>query len=166
MCSELNSSSGAAGATGIFMRQLVQHNWLAVRVDDDIHSARLLRRTFAEFDSTLPKWLGGASRGQRLLADRFKAHRKDWPTLVIVDLKASSAATLDFIAAIKPMAQASGAMIVAMVPTLDRPVREALLSAGAAAVFLRQGELAPYRQEIADIVSFWARNQRLDAVGT
>ena len=57
-------------------------------------------------------------------------------------------------------------VVVAMAPTLDRVVRDALLDAGADAVFERQADLQAYRSEAASIVSFWVRNQRLDAVGT
>ena len=53
-----------------------------------------------------------------------------------------------------------------MAPTLDRTTRENLLDAGADAVFERHAELQAYRAEAAAIVSFWVRNQRLDAVGT
>jgi hypothetical protein len=53
-----------------------------------------------------------------------------------------------------------------MAPSLDRNVRNGLLDAGAAAVFERHGELNAYRREAANIVGFWVRNQRLDAVGT
>jgi DNA-binding NarL/FixJ family response regulator len=148
------------------MRQTAQQNWLAVLVDDDIHSARMLVRTFAEFEPGLPKWLGGASRGQRLLQTRFKAERGNWPALVIVDLKSTSTSTANFIASIRPMAQACGAIIVAIAPSIEKPVRDVLHAAGAAAVFQRWDELELYRQEVADIISFWVRNQHLDAVGT
>ena len=53
-----------------------------------------------------------------------------------------------------------------MSPTLDRETRNGLLDAGASAVFERHGELNAYRREAANIVGFWVRSQRLDAVGT
>ena len=58
-----------------------------------------------------------------------------------------------------------GVPVVVMAHTLDQASRESLHEAGAAAVFFRQAELDAYRREAASIVSFWARNQRLDAVG-
>ena len=57
-------------------------------------------------------------------------------------------------------------LVVAMAPSLDREVRNGLLDAGAAAVFERHAELNAYRREAANIVGFWVRSQRLDAVGT
>jgi hypothetical protein len=41
----------------------------------------------------------------------------------------------------------------------------AYYEAGAAAVFFRQPEVDAYRRELDGIENFWARNQRLDAVG-
>jgi hypothetical protein len=52
-----------------------------------------------------------------------------------------------------------------MVPPTDRSGREEYYEAGADAVFFRQPELDAYRREMAGIISFWARTQRLDAVG-
>ncbi len=51
-------------------------------------------------------------------------------------------------------------------PDLERETREALSVAGADAVFERQADIDSYRREAAAIVSFWVRNQHLDAVGT
>lgn len=148
------------------MLEFVQMSWPAVLVDDDVHSARLLVRTFSEREPNLPKWLGDARRGLRVLTRQFDEDRANWPNLIIVDLKVNSSATLDFIASIAPMANACGSLVVAFSFTLDRPVRDALHAAGAAAVFERYGDLAAYRKEVSDIINFWARNQRLDLVGT
>ena len=84
--------------------------------------------------------------------------------MAIIDLKASSTASRDFI--IQMRRKAPGLLVIAMAPTLDRETRNALLDAGAAAVFERHGELNAYRREVASIVGFWVRSQRLDAVGT
>ena len=40
-----------------------------------------------------------------------------------------------------------------------------LLDAGASAVFERHSDISLYRREAGNIVAFWVRNQRLDAVG-
>ncbi|HTM79163.1 MAG TPA: hypothetical protein VL133_16235, partial [Devosia sp.] len=55
--------------------------------------------------------------------------------------------------------------VVVMAPQLERAAAEALHDAGAAAVFTRHAERDAYRREAANIISFWARSQRLDAVG-
>jgi hypothetical protein len=52
-----------------------------------------------------------------------------------------------------------------MVPPASQSQVDALREAGAASVFIRHAELDAYRREAASIISFWARNQRLDAVG-
>ena len=84
--------------------------------------------------------------------------------MAIVDLKSSSTATRDFIAALKH--KVPQLLVVAMAPSLDRDVRNVLLDAGASAVFERHSDISLYRREAANIVAFWVRNQRLDAVGT
>ena len=89
----------------------------------------------------------------------------EWPSLLIVDLKAHSGANLEFVSSIQALARQKGLAVVVMTSPLDRPDRDALQQAGASAVFFRHAELDAYRREAAGIVSFWARSQRLDAVG-
>lgn len=134
-------------------------------IDDDEHSAHLLTRMLLAHGSPDVRWLGGASEGRAQLQAVLNDPAADWPSLLIVDLKAHSSANLEFLAATRPMAHQKGVPVVVMAPPLDRAGREALHHAGASAVFFRQGELDAYRREAAGIVSFWARNQRLDAVG-
>ena len=132
-------------------------------VDDDFHSARLLTRMLTAH---------GAPRVERMsdpaaALDSLVALAAASPSsgcLVVVDLKSFSSASQDFIARLKH--QAPGLLVVAMAPSLDRNIRNALLDAGAAAVFERHGELDAYRREAANIVGYWVRSQRLDAVGT
>jgi DNA-binding NtrC family response regulator len=133
-------------------------------VDDDYHSARLMTRMIAAHDGPSVTRFGDAR--EALVSLMAIA---DHPTIgsqcmVLADLKSSSSATLDFVLALKQ--NAPRLLVVAMAPTLDREVRNALIDAGAAAVFERQADLNLYRREAASIVSFWARSQRLDAVGT
>lgn len=135
-----------------------------VLVDDDYHSARLMTRMLA---------VHGEGRVVRF-ADSQAAHTAlaaiaDYPPMngqcmVLVDLKASSTASRDFIAMVKQYAPRL--LVVAMASSLDREVRSELIDAGATAVFQRQADLGLYRREAESIVSFWARSQRLDAVGT
>mgnify|MGYP002663440898 CR=1 FL=1 len=84
---------------------------------------------------------------------------------LIVDIKSHSGGNLEFVASIQSLSRQKGLPVVVMAPTLAREGRQALLDAGASAVFFRQAELDAYRREAAGIVSFWARSQRLDAVG-
>lgn len=134
-------------------------------VDDDQHSAHLLTRMLLAHGAPEIQWYGDASSGRLMLANVLANPTADWPGLLIVDLKAHSEANLEFIGSIQALARQKGVPVVVMVPPLDRQGREALLEAGASAVFFRHAELDAYRREAAGIVSFWARNQRLDAVG-
>eukprot|EP01036_Dinobryon_divergens_P048911 gene48910-65583_t len=77
----------------------------------------------------------------------------DEPLFVIADLKQSSVATRDFVAALK--ATAPRVTVVAMAPSLQKSVRDCLLEAGAAAVFERHADVNLYRREAASIIAFW-----------
>lgn len=88
------------------------------------------------------------------------------PELVVVDLKASSQATREFILGLRQLEGTADLIVVAMAPDLDKDIRDELIDAGADAVFQRHADLDTFRREIAGIVSFWVRNQRLHAIGT
>ena len=134
-----------------------------VLVDDDFHSARLLTRMLvAHGGPHVDRFSDPHSALESLAAVDVLPGAAQ--TMVVVDLKASSTATQDFIVRLKHDAPAL--VIVAMSPRLDRETRNRLLDAGAAAVFERHGDLDAYRREAANIVGFWVRSQRLDAVGT
>jgi len=132
-------------------------------VDDDFHSARLMTRMLAAHGGPHVERLSDPETAAETLA-ATGAVPSDGQCMVVVDLKSSSNATRDFVQRLK--VQAPHLLVVAMAPTLDREVRNSLLDAGAAAVFERHGELNAYRREAANIVGFWVRSQRLDAVGT
>ncbi len=135
-------------------------------VDDDAHSARLLTRMLLAHGAPSIQWIESSAEGLSQIKGLLAEHGKHLPGLVIVDLKSSSTAAIEFIAEIAGLERSRGLVIVAMAPTLDRSTRDSLLDAGADAVFERHADLASYRAEAAAIVSFWVRNQRLDAVGT
>jgi CheY-like chemotaxis protein len=135
-------------------------------VDDDSHSARLMIRMLLAHGAPSVSWLNGESLATAEIHRLLEDDRAVTPGLVVVDLKASSSATLDFIAKLRGMRDGDTLLIAAIAPTLDREPREALLSAGADAVFERHADINSYRREAAAIVSFWVRNQHLDAVGT
>jgi DNA-binding response OmpR family regulator len=134
-------------------------------IDDDQHSAHLLTRMLLAHGSPDVHSYGNAMDGAARLHAVLSDVNANWPSLLIVDLKSHSGANLEFISSIQHLARQKGVPVVVMAPTLDREGRQALLDAGASAVFFRQAELDAYRREAAGIVSFWARNQRLDAVG-
>jgi DNA-binding response OmpR family regulator len=135
-------------------------------VDDDSHSARLLLRHLGDAGALRFRWLGDARRALRTLMTPAAGNGATWPEILIVDLKTRSSATRDFIAHVRMAAHEAGTMIVAFAPSLDRTTRESLLEAGAAAVFERHPDPAAYRREAESLISFWARHQRLDRVGT
>ena len=135
-------------------------------VDDDAHSARLLTRMLLAHGAPSIQWVESSAEGLSQIKGLLAEPGKHLPGLVIVDLKSSSTAASEFIAEIAGLEGSRSLVIVAMAPNSDRATRDALLDAGADAVFVRHAELAAYRAEAAAIVSFWVRNQRLDAVGT
>lgn len=137
-----------------------------VLVDDDSHSARLMIRMLLAHGAPSVSWLDNEAVATAELGQLLNNSRATLPGLVIVDLKSSSTATADFIAKLRGMKDGPALLIAAMSSTLDREVREVLLNAGADAVFERQANIDFYRREAAAIVSFWVRNQRLEAVGT
>ena len=131
-------------------------------VDDDFHSARLMMRMLSAHGGPHVEHMGDPEAAADALVAIGQASQA--PCMVVVDLKSSSTASRDFIHRLK--GRAPGLLVVAMAPSLDRDTRNALLDAGAAAVFERHSELGAYRREAANIVGFWVRSQRLDAVGT
>ncbi|MHA6297346.1 response regulator [Devosia sp. CAU 1758] len=134
-------------------------------IDDDGHSAHLLTRMLLAHGAPEVRHFSSTASGEAFLAATLADTSREWPGMVIVDLKAHSGANLEFIARNQALLRQKGIPIAVMTQTTDRVGRQALHEAGAAAVFFRQAELDAYRHEAAAIVSFWARNQRLDAVG-
>jgi CheY-like chemotaxis protein len=135
-------------------------------VDDDPHSARLMIRMLLAHGAPSVSWLPEVDAATAEFTSLMDMPRARLPGLVIVDLKASSAATADFVAMLRSHPAGRCLRIVAMAASLERDVRDALLASGADAVFERRADLDAYRQEAASIVGFWVRHQRLDAVGT
>ena len=135
-------------------------------VDDDAHSARLLTRMLLAHGAPSIQWVEDSANGLSQIKGLLAEPGKHLPGLVIVDLKATSTAASEFIAEIAGLERSRSLVIAAMAPNLDRTTRDSLLDAGADAVFERHADLQAYRAEAAAIVSFWVRNQRLDAVGT
>lgn len=135
-------------------------------VDDDAHSARLMIRTLLANGAPSVNWLEGEALASAELGKLLDDKRAARPELVFVDLKSSSAATAEFIRALRARPDSKGLLVAAMAPPQDRDTRQALLAAGADAVFERHGDIDLYRRESAAIVSFWVRSQHLEAVGT
>lgn len=147
------------------MNNYVDHLPFVALVDDDPHSAQLLTRMLVAHGAPEIEHHASAAAGLQALVEVLNNPAANWPGLVVVDLKAHSRANLEFMTAIQPLLRQKGVNAVVMTQDLDRQARVSLLAAGAAAVFIRHAERDAYRREAADIVSFWARSQRLDAVG-
>lgn len=135
-------------------------------VDDDSHSARLMIRMLLAHGAPSVSWLNGEALATAELGALLEDDRAPLPGLVIVDLKGSSGATRDLVAKLRGMRDGRSLLIAAIAPSLERDVRDVLLNAGADAVFERHADINFFRREAAAIVSFWVRNQHLDAVGT
>jgi len=134
-------------------------------IDDDAHSSYLLSRMLRAEQAPPVRYLGGATEGEVAMTVTLADVSADWPDLLIIDLKSHSGANLEFLHRNNTLLRQKGIPVAVMTPPSDREARETLHRAGASAVFFRQSELDAYRHEAAAIVSFWARNQRLDAVG-
>jgi len=133
-------------------------------VDDDEHSAHLMIRMLTAHGAPAIEWQSSTAQAlSRLRTVLASAH--DLPGLVIVDIKAHSGANLEFVASIATALRMAGVPMATMMPTFDGPTQAALRLAGVGGIFYRQADRDDYRREAASIVSFWARQQRLDAVG-
>ncbi|MEO5807768.1 hypothetical protein [Devosia sp.] len=134
-------------------------------IDDDAFSAQLLTRMLLAAGAPQVTWLGGRDDGKAKLDDLLATPGATSGTMLIVDLKASSLATQEFVASIAAAAGDLDLPIVAMAQADDRETRSALYRAGAAGVFVRHADRDAYRLQAAEIVSFWARIRRPAAVG-
>ncbi|HTN61274.1 MAG TPA: hypothetical protein VL147_06915 [Devosia sp.] len=147
------------------MSPVVDNTPYVALIDDDAHSARLLARMLQAHGSPRIESFTGSDDAFTRLLPLLAPTSRALPTLIIVDLKAHSGANLEFVTAFVPNIGRLDIPLVVMAQRFDRDVAAALYDAGAAAVFTRHAELDAYRREAANIVSFWARSQRLDAVG-
>lgn len=133
-------------------------------IDDDHHSAHLLTRMLAAHDAPAIRHFDTAVAGETALAAILADHQATWPGLVIIDLKAHSDANFDFAARHQAMLRQKGVPLAVMSAPLNQTDRQRLHDAGVTTIFIRQPELDAYRREAAAIVSFWTRQQRLDAI--
>lgn len=147
------------------MNGFVENPPFVALIDDDQHSAQLLTRMLLAHGAPAIHWYGGAGNALPRLLEELGNPRASWPGLMIVDLKAHSQANVEFLGSVRHLLRQSGVLAVAMVQPAEQSQRESLLAAGATAIFNRHAELTAYRREAASLVSFWARGQRLEAVG-
>ena len=134
-------------------------------IDDDGHSAHLLTRMLLAHGAPDVRHFNLPTAGEAFLTATLADANREWPGLVIVDLKAHSGANLEFVIRNQALLRQKGIPLAVMTQPMDRAGCEALREAGASVVFFRQADLDAYRHEAAAMVSFWARYQRLDAVG-
>lgn len=147
------------------MLEAVDETPFIALVDDDAHSADLLIRALTAQGAPRVRPLFGDAEGIESLLAVIGDVDNTWPDIVIIDLKAHSGANADFLARYHPLLRQKGIPVVVMTAPTGGAGRQALLEAGASAVFFRQAEREAYVNEATAIVSFWARQQRLDAVG-
>lgn len=142
-----------------------RHEGYIALVDDDAHSARLLSRALEAAGVADVCHLGGAEFGGALLGRILSRIDGAWPGLVVVDLKADSAANGAFVRRHQALLRQRGVALLVMINRHDQQARADLLDAGAAGVFYRQADREAYRREVHGILEFQARHARLDAVG-
>lgn len=133
-------------------------------VDDDPHSARLLRRTLGALCDEAINWIDIADHGLSQIKTVLSGPDIGLFTMIVVDLKGSSRATAEFVARIP--SQRRGIPVAAMAFEDGPDAAGSLLRAGADAVFVRRGDLLAYREEASALVEFQRRWSHLDAVGT
>ena len=134
-------------------------------IDDDGHSARLFMRVLAANDGPSVRHYSDDEEAVEDLGQVLSDPQSHWPELLVVDLKGHSQANLEFIRRHQAWLHQKGVALLVMVPPTNRAGRMVYLEAGATAVFFRQSEADAYRHELAGIANFWARTERLDAVG-
>lgn len=134
-------------------------------IDDDAHSARFLLGMLAKCGGPGALHLGDEDEGLAALKRCLEDSAEHRPELLVVDIKSHSGAIRDFATRHGDWLRRNGVQLAVMVPPTDRLGRDEYYKAGADAVFFRQPDLDAYRREVAGIISFWARTQRLDAVG-
>jgi len=133
-------------------------------IDDDDHSSRLLGRALLAAGAPSVAWVGDADNGVERLG-ALVAQGQALPDLVVVDLKRSSTATLQFIRDAADIRARTGLMMAAMAISGERSLRDQFLAAGAVAVFVRHADREAYREEAAGIVGFWAKAREPQAIG-
>ncbi|UYO01067.1 MAG: response regulator transcription factor [Devosia sp.] len=150
---------------GVALLEAVDETPFIALVDDDAHSANLLIRALTAQGAPRVRPLFGDAEGIESLLAMIGDVENTWPDIVVIDLKAHSGANADFLAQYHPLLRQKGIPVAVMAAPTGRDGRQDLLDSGASAVFFRQAEREAYLNEAAAIVSFWARQQRLDAVG-
>jgi CheY-like chemotaxis protein len=131
---------------------------LFLLIDDDEHSAYFFNKTTRALDKDVGvEWIADCAGAEAMVGGLAIHPGRDRPDLIIVDLKANSQATANFIARIRKPAAALGVPIVAMAISLERTVRETMLQRGAAAVFERSPDLQTYRGEVQAIIDLAIR---------
>ncbi len=135
-------------------------------VDDDETSATKLISMLLAHGAPSVSLQHDKTRYLKELKALLTHHDDTLPSMIIVDFKGFPAAAAAFVSSIRALPGAQSLLIAAMADDLSRPVRDVLLNAGANAVFARQSTTDGFRCEAAELVSFWVRNQRLEAVGT
>lgn len=134
-------------------------------VDDDPHSAALLTRTLLAHGAPRVDWLGDAEASLFPLTAALCGQGSRRPGMIVVDLKSSSGASAEFLRSIQPLAHRCDVPAVAVAQPDNRAQLDLLEDCGASAVFFRHADPDAYRREAASMISFWARSQRLVAVG-
>lgn len=127
-------------------------------VDEQLHSARLLRRALRHLHIPAQLlWIGDGPRSLRKLKEIITKNHEQLPDLLIVDLKSHSGATEAFLNDIAQLLREANISIAVIAPSLDPDLRHGLIAAGADGVFQRHHDLHAYRREISDLAMFWVR---------
>lgn len=129
-------------------------------VDDDPHSARFFRQRIiaATGRSTIIRvdWFESADGGLlaiESLQDQDRQQVRRLPDLIIIDLKASSMANMEFLTKAEPSIKALPVPSTVFAKQAGKAKQSAYLKAGAAAIFERHADLEQYDAELARMIT-------------
>lgn len=134
-------------------------------IDDDKFSARFftrqLRKRAEGKASIVVKWLNTAKDGITALQSlSAKSANDGLPNLVVVDLKTSSSANLEFLRSVSLQLQGTTLRIAVFTASKDVQTKQALTDAGATAVFERHSNLENFGAELDSLLQLSAEMAR------
>lgn len=146
------------------MSNYVDYTSFVALIDDDARSANLLTRTLVAHSAPGVQYYGDGVAALPRLQAVISDSAANRPAMIVLDLKAHSAANLDYLVTIAPLLAKIDIPFVVLTAQADTQSR-ALLDHGAAAVFVRHADRDAYRRVAADIIEFGTPSERPVAVG-
>lgn len=142
-----------------------QEERLFLLIDDDEYSAKFFRRRMnvvaADKINLDLDWFESPARGlsaiQNLAATLQNHTNTRLADLIIVDLKATSDANLNFVPQAAAILRQTSVPLVVFIPQTDAKLAQSLIDAGATECFVRHAELSQYDAELTRIIALSRR---------